>query len=58
MAENIDFTVCVQPADDFNPLPSLEDRESMLERTVEEFRKFLRDRDRQGQVIIGFRCNQ
>lgn len=58
MAENIDFTVCVQPADDFNPLPSVEDRNLMLEAAVEEFRKFLKDRDRQGQVIIGFRRSQ
>jgi len=57
-AENIEFTVCVQAADDFEPLPSLEDRKAMLERTVEEFRTFLQERDRRGQVIVGFRMNQ
>lgn len=57
-AENIQFTVCVQAADDFNPLPSLESRKEMLERAVEEFRKFLCERDRQGQVVIGFRLIQ
>lgn len=57
-AENIGFTVCVQAADDFDPLPSVGDRRAMLEATVEEFRKFLQERDRGGQVIVGFRCNQ
>lgn len=45
-AENIGFTVCVQAADDFDPLPSVGDRRAMLEATVEEFRKFLQERDR------------
>lgn len=57
-AENINFVVCVQAADDFDPLPSIGERNVMLEQAVEEFRKFLRDRDRKWQVIIGFRLSQ
>jgi hypothetical protein len=58
MAENIQFTVCVQSLDDFNPIPSLQSRKDMMEKAIEEFRKFLEDKDRQGSIIIGFRVNQ
>lgn len=57
-AENINFTVCVQAADDFEPLPSVVDRQEMIEKAVQEFRLFLVERDRHGQAVIGFRMNQ
>ncbi len=58
MARNISFTVCVQALDDFDPIPPLEDRNAMLKKAVEEFRAFLTECERRGEVIIGFRLDQ
>ena len=53
-AECLDWRTVVQPLDDFDPAPTVEAMQEMLDAAVRKYREDLEELHAKGLVIVGF----